>query len=90
MPHPVELDPEPFEELERLHRVDARVAERVERVLDLIEADPGAAVVRRRRIRPPGLWMVTIDLDDRDDLMLLWDLDGETPVVRHLGPSVFP
>lgn len=90
MPHPVELDPEPLAELERLHQVDPRAAERVERMLDLIETDPGAAVVRRRHIRPPGLWMVTIGLDDQNDLMILWDLDGHTPVVRHLGTSVFP
>ncbi len=86
---PLLFDPEPDDALDLLHATAPRVAERVERLLDLIEADPGAAAVRRRQIRPAQLWLLTVPVDAQDDVAILWDLDGQDPVVRYIGPSSF-
>lgn len=83
------LDPEPGEALDRLHALNPAVARRVEHLLDQVEADPSAARVRRRYLKPPGLWMLTVGADDSDDLAVLWDMDGQDPVVRYIGPASF-
>jgi hypothetical protein len=45
--------------------------------------------VRRRFIRPGSLWAITVvDPAGEQDYLILWDLDGETPVIRYLGPDV--
>jgi hypothetical protein len=86
----LELDPEPADALDRLHETSPRVAERVERWLDRIEDDPGSAAVRRRQIRPAGLWLITVPSSPgEDEFAILWEMDGDTPVVRYLGPSSF-
>ena len=83
------MDPGAHDAMERLWAVEPAVAERVEQVLDLIEADPTSAAVRRRHLRPPGLWLLLVTRPTGPDVMILWDLDGDTPVVRVLGDSIF-
>ncbi|MGY2066196.1 hypothetical protein [Blastococcus sp. SYSU DS0619] len=90
--NPLELDPEPAEVFDRLHHTDPATARRVDAWFDRIEADPGASAVRRRLIRPGRAWMIVVqraDPTNTDDLAILWDLDGATPVVRYLGPATF-
>lgn len=84
------VDPEADEALAALHAADPVTARRVEQTLDLIETDPGAAAVRRRALRPVGLWMLIVPRGtDKDDLAILWELDGDDPVVRYLGSDRF-
>ena len=84
VPTPLELDPEAADELARLWDTEPDTARRVEDVLDRIEANLGAADVRRRLLRPPGLWMLTVRRHTGLDVVILWDLDGDVPVVRVL------
>lgn len=81
------MDPEPHDALVKLYKTDVALAARVDESLDRIEADPSDPMVRRRLIRPGRLWAISIPQPDRDYL-ILWDLDGDTPVVRYLGPDV--
>jgi hypothetical protein len=83
----LEMDPEPHDELMRLYDSNPALAARIDEWLDRIEADPAAAPVRRRLIRPGRLWAITI-ADPDSDYLILWDLDGATPVIRYLGPDV--
>jgi hypothetical protein len=84
----LDLDPEPGEQLDRLHASDPDATEVVEKWLDLLEADPGAAIVRRRLLRPARLWYVRFRLTATEDWMILWELENEIVVVRALGPDV--
>lgn len=79
----LEMDPEPYDRLVALQSADPPLAAKVDAMLDRIEADPTAPAVRRRLIRPGRLWAISID-----DHLILWDLDGQTPVVRYLGPDI--
>jgi hypothetical protein len=83
------MDPEPHDELVRLYDAQPALAERIDDWLDQIEAKPADATVRRRLIRPGSLWAITVaDPAGVQDYLILWDLDGETPVIRYLGPDV--
>ncbi len=85
----LEMDPEAHDMLVRLHQTDQSLAARIDEWLDRIEVDPTAAVVRRRLIRPGQIWAITVpDPDGGEDFLILWDLDGEVPVIRYLGPDV--
>jgi hypothetical protein len=45
--------------------------------------------VRQRLIRPGKIWAITVpDPDGGNDFLILWDLDGDTPVIRYLGTDV--
>ncbi|MBZ4612392.1 hypothetical protein [Mycobacterium avium] len=83
----LQMDPEPYDELVQLYQTDPTLAARIDEWLDRIEDDPTDAAVRRRLIRPGRVWAITIAAADRAYL-ILWDLDGATPVVRYLGPDV--
>lgn len=84
----LELDPEPGEQLDRLHASDPDAAEVVETWLDRLAADPGAAIVRRRLLRPARLWYIRFGLTTTEDWMILWELEDNIVVVRALGPDV--
>lgn len=77
------MDPEPYDQLVALYQADPALAAKIDGQLDRIEANPADAGVRRRLIRPGRLWAIPVD-----DYLILWDLDGEIPVVRYLGPNV--
>lgn len=83
------MDPEPRDALLRLYKHHPDLADLVDAWLDRIEANPGDPRVRRRLIRPGRVWAISIaDPAATDDHLILWDLDGETPVIRYLGPDV--
>lgn len=84
----LELDPEPYRTLLELYESDPSSGDVVDRWLDALEADPGQLDVRRRYLRPPGLWYIRFALAATDDWMILWELDAEIVVVRHLRPDV--
>ena len=84
----MELDPRPYDTLERLYASDPRGSDVVDARLDALEKDPGQAVVRRRHLRPPGLWYIPFRLSAAEDWMILWEQVDDTVVVRHLGPDV--
>ncbi len=84
----LELDPEALAALEQLYATDPAAADVVDEWLDALQADPGQARVRRRRLRTPGLWYIPFRLTATDDWMILWQLDGEVVVVRYLGPNL--
>jgi hypothetical protein len=83
----LELDPEAYDELVSLRDRDPDFADRVDEWLDRIEDDPTDVKVRRRLIRPGRVWVITVAGADTDYL-ILWDLDGDTPVIRYLGRDV--
>lgn len=88
MTHEVTLDEQPYEALTQLYESNNSVADVVDRWLDLIEADPGAKAVRPRLIRPGAVWAIIFAVPGNDDKwLLLWELDGDTPRVRFLGPD---
>jgi hypothetical protein len=84
----LELDPAALAALEKLYATDAGAADVVDDWLDALEADPGQARVRRRRLRPPGLWYIPFRLTATGDWMILWELEGDVVVVRYLGPNL--
>lgn len=89
----VYLDPEADEALQALLDDPLRVelARRVSTTLDQLEADPGAAAMRRHRFQTVGLWCVFVTGDD-ETWALLWEsLDDQaaTAAVRYLEPASF-
>ena len=84
----LELDPEAFAALEKLYATDPAAADVVDEWLDALQADPGQARVRRRHLRPPGLWYIPFRLTATEDWMILWQLEGDVVVVRYLGPNL--
>ncbi|WP_141772603.1 hypothetical protein [Mycobacterium malmoense] len=83
----LEMDPEPYDQLVRLYESNPTLAARVDEWLDRIEVDPTDPAVRRRLIRPGSVWAITVP-ESVQDYLILWDLDGDTPVIRYLGPDV--
>lgn len=85
----LEMDPEAHEALLRLYENHPNLATRVDTWLDLIESNPADVRLRRRLIRPGRVWAISIaDPAGSDDHLILWDFDGDTPVIRYLGPDV--
>ncbi|MDQ3105022.1 MAG: hypothetical protein M3Q87_07345 [Actinomycetota bacterium] len=84
------VTPSAGDALEALHAADDKLAERVERALDLIESDPHSPAVRRRQMRPAQCWMYVVPVDgDQNDVAILWALEGGDPLVRYIGPASF-
>jgi hypothetical protein len=85
----LEMDPEPYDELVRLDEAQPALADRIDEWLNRIEADPDDAAVRRRLIRPGRVWAISVvNPAGRPDYLILWELDGDVPVVRYLGPDI--
>jgi hypothetical protein len=85
----LEFDPDPLRALEALDLLNPRMADRVNDWLDKLEADHTQAIVRRHRFHRPALWLIVVPAADGDDYAILWDLDGDTVVIRYLGPHTF-
>lgn len=84
----IEFDEQPYEALNGLYSSGDPLGEVVDGWLDAIERNPRSAEVRKRLIRPGQVWAVSVrDPRGQQDWMLLWGLDGDTPVVRYLGPE---
>ena len=85
-------DAEAAKALTRLERDPKRAAllRGVNAVLDMLEADPGQAAVRRHRFSN-GLWCVVVAGAD-EEWAVLWELHPDEPgtvVVQYLGPASF-
>lgn len=88
MAYEIELDEQPYEVLDQLQKANDPIADVIDRWLDLIEADPGAKAARPRLIRPGAVWAISITIPGvSEKWLLLWELDGQTPRVRFLGPD---
>jgi hypothetical protein len=85
----LEFDREAAAAKRALDAVNPRTADRVDDWLDRLEADHTSADVRRQRLHRPALWLIRVRPPNGDDYAILWDLDGEQPVVRYIGPDVF-
>jgi hypothetical protein len=72
--------------LEGLYDANDPMAEAVDQWLDAIERDPGAAAVKRHRIRPGKVWAIVVrDPRGQEDWMILWEQEDSGPVVHYLG-----
>ncbi len=88
MSSPIELDPGPEAELDRLEKARRwDLLERIEDALDVLAADPGGRDSRRRAFRG-GTFGITVR--DRDhDWLIIWEHDGDVIAVRYVGPDPF-
>jgi hypothetical protein len=61
-PKPVKTESTPREVIQRIYDDPAQdqLADRIEEMLLILEADPGDKRVRRHEIRDPNLWLVRI------------------------------
>jgi hypothetical protein len=91
------FDPEPHDTVEAVfarenagdHDAGA-LGRSLDQCFDALEAAPRPSWVRRRYLRPPGLWMVTIHRGpDEDDWAVLWDEQHDDVWVRYVGPASF-
>jgi hypothetical protein len=85
----LEFDKDAADAKRALDAVNPLAADRVDHWLDLLETDHTSAEVRRQRLHRPALWLIRVRAADGDDYAILWELDGEQPVVRYIGPDVF-
>jgi hypothetical protein len=79
----LELDPIPAEKLDSLHATLPKVAAAIEECLDWIEGDDLRA--RRRRFHN-GMWGIQFPAAG-SEWLILWEMDGDTAVVRFLGET---
>lgn len=83
------FSPEADDQLNRLEADPARsrLAARINQALDHLEADPGDARNRRRRVNTLGVWGIAVVVDD-DEWLILWEpLDGDEVLVHHITPA---
>ncbi|HEY5857100.1 MAG TPA: hypothetical protein VIW24_24450 [Aldersonia sp.] len=73
--------------LETLYDSNDPLAELVDRWLDALERNPGAAAVKRRLIRPGKVYAIAIHNPRGDDWLILWEHIDNNPVVHYLGPN---
>lgn len=65
--------------------------DRIDRALDLLEADPGDIRVRQRRFAKIGAWGIVIR-DRSSDLLIIWEPGPPHPLdvnVNYIGPDPF-
>jgi len=91
------FDPEPYDVVDEIFeresagdRSAAHLADRLDHWFGELEKDPRPESTRRRRLRTPGLWMITIPrTGEQDDWAILWDISHVTAWVRYVGPASF-
>jgi len=91
------IDTEPYDAVDAVFareaagdRSERHLAERLDPWLTQLDKHPIPASTRRRYLRPPGLWMITIPLPgDQDDWAILWDISGDDVWVRYAGHASF-
>lgn len=69
----------------------SRALEKVDRILDAIEEDPGQRWLRSQRFQTPPVWCVTFDVDG-EAWAILWSLDDKAndhALVDYIGPADF-
>jgi hypothetical protein len=85
------FDPDADAALSRLEAAGSLLLQRVNQVLDWLEADPAEPRVRRVRFHRPALWCVTVAAGD-EEWAVLWEphaTEADVVVVRYLGPASF-
>ena len=80
------FSPQASSEIQRVYDnpLPETLAERIEGVLGLLEADPGNARVRRHRMQEPKLWAIPV-YGSKTEFVILWDLHNGEPFVRYAG-----
>jgi hypothetical protein len=84
----IEFDEQPryaYEQLESIN--DLALLDAIDDALDLLEADPGSAQSRRRSFGD-GRWGIPVR-GKTNDWLVIWEMDGDVPVVRYLGDDPF-
>lgn len=62
-------------------------AARLNAALDALEADPGDARNRRRRVNTIGLWGIAVTCGD-DEWLILWEPgEDDVVIVHHIVPA---
>jgi plasmid stabilization system protein ParE len=88
MSAPIELDPGPEAELDRLDKARRwDLLELLEDALDALGDNPGARENRRRAF-PGGAFGITVRQRD-DEWLIIWEHDGDLIRVRYIGPDPF-
>jgi hypothetical protein len=87
----VEFDPQPVQAYASLEKAGAgALLDAIDDAVDALEADPGAAAVRRRSFGG-GLWGIPVR-DRTEDWLIIWEHDpgaGDVIVIRYLGADPF-
>ncbi len=88
MSRPVELDPGPEAELDRLEKTQRwELLGRIEDAIDALADDPGGKDSRKRAFRGGGFGITVRSRDD--DWLIIWEHDGNAIVIRYIGPDPF-
>jgi hypothetical protein len=86
------VDPEAEAALLGLYRdpQSKALAEKIERALDELEADPGGRAARRHRFGKANLWAVVV-VDGDEEWAILWEGpdDAGDVDVRYIGSASF-
>jgi hypothetical protein len=87
----VEFDPQPLQAYTGLEKTSAQtLLDAIDDAIDALEADPGAATVRRRSFGD-GLWGIPVR-DRTEDWLIIWEHDPDADdliVIRYLGTDPF-
>ena len=85
---PVELDPGPEAELDRLERAKSwDLLDSIDAAIVALDDDPGNRASRERSFAG-GAFGITVRTRD-DDWLIVWEPDGEVIAVRYIGPDPF-
>lgn len=88
MPLPVELDPGPDAELDRLERAKRwPLLDAIDTAIATLAADPGSPEERRRSFSR-GTFGMTVRTQD-DDWLIIWESEPDAIAVRYIGPDPF-
>lgn len=88
MSTPLELDPAPQAEIDRLEKARRwDLLGSLEDALDLLAADPGSKSNRRRAF-PGGMFGITVWEPD-ENWLIIWEYDKDVIAVRYIGPDPF-
>jgi hypothetical protein len=86
--HAIEFDEQPAQAYELLEKSgDLVLLDAIDHALDGLEEDSGSAAARRRSFGD-GRWGIPVRTHT-DDWLIIWEHDGDVPVVRYLGADPF-
>lgn len=87
-PVPVELDPGPDAELDRLERSKQwDLLDAIDAAITALAQDPRAPSSRKRSFADAGFGITVRTRDD--DWLIVWEHDQDVIVVRYIGPDPF-
>jgi hypothetical protein len=88
VPLPVELDPGPEAELDRLERAKQwDLLDAIDDAITALAASPGAPESRKRSFAGAGFGITVRTRDD--DWLIIWEHDQEVIVIRYIGADPF-